>query len=75
MHLRSETRSRLDYVGQALIHEFEMIPPALVLGEVDRATESLLAGATFDDFIPILAHRFAREQLRNRDDQSLSRAA
>ena len=75
MHLRPETRSRIDYIGQVLIREFDTIPAAVVLGEVDRATDALLAGAKFDEFVPILAHRFAREQLRNRNDLSVPIAA
>jgi hypothetical protein len=75
MNLRPETRVRLEYIGQVLIREFDTVPAVVVLSEVDTATNALVARAKFDEFIPILAHRFAREQLRTRNELSAPIAA
>jgi hypothetical protein len=42
-------------------------PPAVIAAELDAAAMRLLEHARFDDYVPLLAHRYVREMLRNRE--------
>jgi len=44
-------------------------------GEVEAVTEALVQVARFDDYVPILAHRFAREHLLQLRAVELAEAA
>jgi hypothetical protein len=47
-----------------LVREFDTLPQNQVLAEVETLTNRLIEQARFDDYIPILVHRYAREHLR-----------
>ena len=64
--VRPATELKLEYGTRALIKEFPHLPCADVVHEVDTVTRSLVEGARFDDYIPVLVYRFARERLRER---------
>lgn len=57
------TRSKLEYTSRLLSAEFAQLPREDVVRELEVVSDALFAGAHFDDYIPILAHRFARERL------------
>jgi len=60
---RQQTRRRLDDAKRLLAREFDWLPGSVVAEEVDAVACALAERARFDDYIPILAHRFARERL------------
>jgi protein-tyrosine-phosphatase len=60
----SVTRTHLDRAAQELAEEFVGIfTPETVLRAIDESAEMLGGQARFPDFLPVLAHRFARERL------------
>ena len=61
-----ETQLKLVHSKQALEHEFTDASPAEISREIEAETRRLLSGARFEDYIPVLAHRFAREHLLDR---------
>jgi hypothetical protein len=63
MIITPETATKLEHIGKRLRHEYPSLPAAAVDEVVDRAATHLLAQARFDQFVPLLAHRAAREQL------------
>ena len=76
MQLRAATQTKLEHTKQALAKEFVSVPWDEIAKGVDAVAIGLLERARFDDYIPILAHRFAREILHRRiDAQTLSEAA
>ena len=60
----TETRTRLERMRASIVQEFEGLP----LDEVDKRFElivqELLDDANFGDFVPVLAWRYAREELK-----------
>jgi hypothetical protein len=44
--------------------EFHALDPEMVHREFERVTEDLLRNARVMDFVPVLAHRQARENLK-----------
>jgi len=66
--MKPETRGKLETGTEILVQEFAALPRAEVVERVDAWTAVLLKAARFDDYIPILVHRFARQQLRERLD-------
>jgi len=64
--MKATTQKKLAHNIDLLTHEFGTVPPAEVTHEVESVAEALLTGAHFDDYIPVLTHRFAREHLRER---------
>jgi len=61
------TRSKLAHALADLLHEFPDQPEQHVEAMIDIVAEDLLETARFDDFVPVLAHRQAREHLRDAD--------
>jgi hypothetical protein len=59
-----ETRRKLDSSTRLLLREFGSLPPDEIVREVEAAAARLLSSARFDEFIPVLAHRSARNRLR-----------
>ena len=57
------TQKKLDHLPDALGHEFPQVPPQRIAELVDVLSARLLLAARFDDFVPLLAHRRARERL------------
>jgi hypothetical protein len=70
------THSKLVQSTRMLLEEFGSFPETEVVLEIERVAQSLLKPARFDDYIPILAYRVARDHLRERiADQALVDAA
>ena len=60
------TRAKLDRVEGDLRREFPNLPEERIGSVVGTVTADLLEHARFDDFVPLLAHRNAREHLAAR---------
>jgi hypothetical protein len=75
MQLRPATGTKLEHNIGLLIREFEGVTPEEVIEEVEFVAGALLADAHFDDYVPLLAHRFARERLRQSRERKPSRRA
>jgi len=70
------TRSKLVNSTRMLLEEFGSFPETEVVREIEQVAQSLLKPARFDDYIPILAYRVARNRLRERiAEQALEQAA
>ena len=61
--LRSATEAKLEFGAKALVKEFAHLAREVVVCEVESETRRLLEDARFDDYIPLLVYRFAREHL------------
>ena len=61
--LRPVTQAKLEHGARALVREFADLPREVVVYEVESVTRRLLEHARFDDYIPLLVYRFARERL------------
>jgi hypothetical protein len=61
--LDDDTRTRLGRLRSGIAHEFEDLPEAEVERRFDAIVQALLDEATFGDFVPVLAWRYAREEL------------
>ena len=57
------TRRKLDHLPDELKREFPHVPRERIDDLVDALAVRLLLAAHFDDFVPLLAHRHARERL------------
>lgn len=57
------TRRKLDHLPGALKQEFPQVPVEKIDHIVDALSLRLLLAARFDDFVPLLTHRHARERL------------
>ena len=55
---------RIRQAAREVAREFESLDPELVQREFARVTKALLQNATVTDFVPVLAHRQVRENLR-----------
>ena len=62
-------QAKVEHSTRALLREFTYLPRGEVVREIEAVTQRLLTGARFDDYIPLLAHRFARDRLRDRPIQ------
>ena len=60
------TKTKLQHSKEALAAEFEHVPPEDIARRLEEIAHWLLEAARFDDYIPVLAHRYAREELRQR---------
>jgi len=56
---------RLQQAEVDLVREFSAVDPELVHREFERIATDLLANAKVTDFVPVLARRHARDQLRS----------
>lgn len=63
MLVSAGTQKRLSRLIVELRREFAHIPGDRVDRVLESVVEDLLGRARFDDFVPLLAHRRAREQL------------
>ena len=74
--MSADTRLKLDHGTRSLLQEFVSLPDHEVVGEIEATAAVLLAAARFDDYIPLLVHRLARDRLRARLElESLARSA
>jgi hypothetical protein len=64
--VRPDTRRKLDHVPALLEEEFPGLPHAAAVEAVEAISRDILARATIEDFVPVLVHRFAREQILDR---------
>ncbi len=62
--LDDATQTRLTITRQGIENEFEHLPRETVDARFDRIVARLLDEATFGDFVPVLAWRYSREELR-----------
>lgn len=58
------TRRKLEHVPGDLQREFPHIPMEQIHNVVQTLASDLLDAAHFDDYVPLLTHRHARERLR-----------
>jgi hypothetical protein len=65
MILTTTTRTKLEHSAKMLAAEFDGVPQAVIAHQVAATAALLLENASFDDYIPILTHRFVRQRLRN----------
>jgi len=59
----SATRRKLEHLPVELKREFPLVPLEKIDDLVDALALRLLLTARFDDFVPLLTHRHARERL------------
>jgi hypothetical protein len=64
--LRAATRSKIEHATRTLADEFDAVPHDFIAAELEATAMRLLERARFDDYVPLLAHRYVRETLRNR---------
>jgi hypothetical protein len=64
--LRTATKARLEFSARILAKEFEAVPHGLIASEIKATAARLLEHARFDDYVPVLTHRYVRDRLRNR---------
>jgi len=75
MLITSATRVKLARVEDDLRHEFPHISEERIGRLMHAVTDDLVEHARFDDFVPLLAHRSAREHLAGQPERAESRAA
>jgi hypothetical protein len=63
MQVSEATRTKLVRVKGDLLREFPHLPEERIELLVGSVTADILERARFDDFVPLLIHRSAREQL------------
>jgi phage terminase Nu1 subunit (DNA packaging protein) len=57
------TRRKLEHLPGDLQREFPAVPLQRIHDVVEKLVSELLDAARFDDYVPLLAHRHAREHL------------
>ena len=57
------TRRKLEHLPGDLQREFPAVPLQRIHDVVKSLADELLSAARFDDYVPLLAHRHAREHL------------
>jgi Protein of unknown function (DUF3562) len=57
---------RMRQAESEITREFHLLDPELVQQEFARVTDDLLRNAKVTDFVPVLAHRHVRENLKER---------
>ena len=63
LKMKQETEQKLERVALLLKDEFPDTRPDDVTQKVGVVTRNLVAQAKIEDFLPVLVHRYAREQL------------
>ncbi len=63
LQIHQDTQRKLDGLPEALYAEFPHLPHELVRWQVETITRGMVANARIEEFVPVLVHRFAREQL------------
>jgi len=66
MTISEETALRLEHIVAKLHRDFPAFPHQDVNEVVDRATERLIQDAHFEQFVPLLVQRAARDELARR---------
>lgn len=61
--LTADLEKRLKRLPQDLQGEFPDVPADMIERTVDAGARELMARARFNDFVPVLVHKLAREQL------------
>jgi hypothetical protein len=61
--LDDDTRTRLGHLRSGIAQEFDDLPEHEVQQRFDAIVRELLDEATFGDSVPVLAWRYAREEL------------
>lgn len=64
MNLTKTGAARIEQVPRMLKAEFPTVPLEVIEHDVEDRVRRLVAGASFDDFVPLLAQRAVRERLR-----------
>jgi len=64
--LKPETQRKLERLPLVLHDEFPEAATVDVERSVERIARDLLGSARIEDFIPVLVHRYARENLLDR---------
>ena len=64
MVLRAATKSKLEFSARILAREFEAVPRGVIAAEIEATAARLLENARFDEYIPVLTHRYVRERLQ-----------
>ena len=62
--LDEKTRMHLERVRSGVAREFDGLPEREVNARFDEIVNELLEEASFGDFVPVLAWRYSREELR-----------
>ena len=63
MKMKPSTEKKLEHSVGMLIREFDTFEPDEIADEVQGYADLLLQEAHFDDYVPLLAHRHARQRL------------
>jgi hypothetical protein len=63
--LDEDTRTHLDRIRTGIEREFQQIPEQEVDARFEAILTELLSDATFPDFVPVLAWRYSREELKS----------
>jgi hypothetical protein len=76
MILKTATKTKLEHISKMLATEFQAVPDGVIASDVDMTAARLLETASFDDYVPILTHRYVRARLRSAASaQELAKAA
>jgi len=72
LKMTQETEQKLERVALLLKDEFPDTRPGDVTQKVGVVTRNLVAQAKIEDFLPVLVHRYAREQLLENRERALT---
>jgi hypothetical protein len=64
MRATRATEVKLEHSKRALMAEFRGVAPDEIAHRVDEIAHALLESAQFDDYVPVLTHRYTREDLQ-----------
>ena len=64
MNLTTTSARRIHELPLDLSAEFPTVPLRVIEHDVEERVRQLIAGARFDDYVPLLARRTVREHLR-----------
>ena len=65
MQLTITAAKKIEQLPRYLHAEFPTAPIEAIEHDVEERLHDLIAGAHFDDFVPLLVHRSVRQRLRN----------
>ena len=64
MVLSAATKAKLEFSAKILAREFEAVPHGVIATEIEATAARLLESARFDEYVPVLTHRYVRERLQ-----------
>jgi Protein of unknown function (DUF3562) len=64
VHLTASAAKRIEEMPRHLHREFPNVPLAAIERDVEQGVRRLIAGARFDDYVPLLVHKAVRERIR-----------